>query len=446
MYKKMYREKLVSPEKAAEVVKSGDWVDYSFCLGQPIAIDKALAKRKEELVDVKIRGGIRMSPLAVIEADPKREHFIYNSWHFSGLERKLCDQGLCNYIPMLYRNLPLYYRKSLQVDVAFLSVSPIDEAGYFSFSLTNSASMAIVEKAAVVVIEVQPNLPVVKHGQEEKVHIDQVDFIVENIEQPLSTLPEIKATEAELKIATSIMAEIPDGATIQLGIGGLPNTIGTMLAKSDLRDLGFHTEMLVDAYRIMDEAGKLTNMKKSLYKGKGVFSFCAGSESLYEWVRNNDDIAACPVNYVNDPAVIAQLDNFISINNCIEVDLYGQVTAEASGKRQISGTGGQLDFLTGAYLSNGGKGFIALTSTFTDRKTGELKSRLVPSLPEFTAITNPRTQAHYLVTEWGIADLAGRSTWERAERVIEIAHPKFHESLIQEADKLGIWCRSNKRI
>lgn len=347
---------------------------------------------------------------------------------------------------MIYRNLPLYYRKSLEVDVAMLAVSSMDQQGYFNFSLTNSASRAVVERAKIVILEINDKLPRVSGGKENAVHISEVDYIVKGDHPGVPVINPGEISAEEMKIAAFITKEIPDGATIQLGIGGLPNAVGTMIADSDLKNLGMHTEMLVDAYMVIDQAGKLTNTEKAMNLGKGVFSFCAGSNGLYEWVKDNPALESHPVNYVNDPAVIAQIDNFISINNCIEVDLYGQVTAECSGKRHISGTGGQLDFVTGGYLSNGGKSFVALTSTYTDRKTGLLKSRLVPTLVSNTAITNPRSQVHYLVTEWGIADLAGRSTWERAERIIAIAHPDFHEALIKEAESLGIWRQTNKRI
>ena len=441
-----YQSKVVSAEEAVKVVKYGDWVDYSFCLGQPIALDKALARRKNELHDVKIRGGLRMSPLAVADVDPDREHFCYNSWHFSGLERQLSDRGLCNYIPMIYRNKPLHYRKSLEVDVAMLMVSPMDEYGCFNFSFTNSASKAIVESAKIVILEVNHNLPRVVGGQENTVHLNEVDFIVEGDNPEIPVINPGKISPEEIKIAQLITEQIPNGATIQLGIGGLPNAVGTMIGESDLKDLGFHTEMLVDAYMVIDQAGKMTNRSKRINTGKGVFSFCAGSSELYAWVKENHHIESFPINYVNDPAIMAQIDDFITINKCIEIDLYGQVASEAAGKRHISGTGGQLDFVTGGYLSNGGKSFIALTSTFTDKQSGELKSRLVPSLMASTAITNPRSQAHCLVTEWGIADLAGRTTWERAERIIGIAHPDFHDTLIKEAEKLGIWRKTNKRL
>ena len=440
-----YRQKLVSPERAVQVIKSGDWIDYGFGLSQVSALDRALAARRDELTDVKIRGGLLLKPMDVIEADPQGEHFCHNSWHLSGYERQLCDRGLCNYIPMIYRNMPLFYRKSLEVDVAMLMVAPMDHNGFFSFSLTNSASKAVTEKARIVILEVNDKLPVIAGGNENFIHIDDVDFIVESGNPDLAVINPAPVTETDKKIAALIMREIHDGATIQLGVGALPNAVGTMIAESDLKNLGMHTEMLVDAFMVMSEAGKINNKLKNIDRGKGVFSFCAGSKALYDWTRDNAALASMPIDYANDPCIMAKNNNLITINNCIEIDLLGQVTSETSGSRQISGTGGQLDFLTGGYLSSGGKSFICFTSTYTDKKTGTLRSRILTSLPTSAVVTNPRTQAHYFVTEWGIADLAGRSTWERAERLIAIAHPDFREELVRGAQELGIWRRSNKR-
>ncbi|KKM10022.1 4-hydroxybutyrate CoA-transferase [Clostridiales bacterium PH28_bin88] len=439
-----YRQKLRTPEEAVKVIKSGDWVDYDFGHAHPVVLDKALAARKDELRDIKVRGCLALRPLEIVNVDPKREVFTYSSWHFSGYERKLHDQGLCNYIPMIFRNKPLFYRKSLEVDVAMISVTPMDQHGYFNFSLTNTASKAITEKAKIVIVEVNEKLPRALGGQEESIHISEVDYIVEGDNPDLPVLPPPEPTEIDKKIASLIVEEIEDGSTIQLGIGGMPNTVGTLIAESDLKDLGCQTEMLVDAYLAMYKAGKLTNKRKNIDKGKGTWSFCVGSKELYEWVDNNPGLAAYPVNYTNNPWVMAQNDKMITINNCVEVDLFGQASSESSGTRHISGTGGQLDFLTGGYMSNGGKSFICFSSTYTDKKTGEVKSRVVPTLPSGEIVTDPRTQAHYLVTEWGKADLAGRSTWERVERIINIAHPDFREDLIKAAEKMNIWRQTNK--
>lgn len=446
MFMEEYKKKLTTPEEAVKVVKSGDWIDYGFCLTTCDVLDKALASRKEELQDVKVRGGLAMNPLEIIKVDPKREVFTYSSWHFSGYERKMHDMGLCNYIPMVYRNKPLFYRNHLDVDVAMLQVPPMDKHGYFSFSLSNSASRAIIEKAKIVILEINRKLPISLGGQEETIHISEVDYIVEGTNQGLFELPASAPSEIDVKIAGMIVEQIEDGSTIQLGIGGLPNSVGSMIAKSDLKDLGMHTEMLVDAYLLMYKAGKLTNRCKNIDNGKGTWAFCCGSQELYDWIDKNPGLASYPVDYINSPKVISQLDKMVSINNCISVDLYGQISSESSGTRQISGTGGQLDFITGAYASKGGKSFISFASTYTDRSTGKVKSRVVPNFSSCEIVTDPRSQAHYLVTEWGIVNLAGRSTWERAEMIISIAHPDFRDDLIKEAQEMNIWRNSNKRF
>lgn len=440
-----YKQKLVSATEAVKLVRAGDWVDYHFGLSSPIALDRALAARKDELSQVKIRGGLRVSPLAVVESDPEQNHFIYNSWHLSGYERKLSDRGLCHYIPMIYRHMPLFYRKSLEVDVCFCAVSPMDDNGYFYFSLTNSASAAICEKARQVVLETNDNLPVVGAGKENAIHISEVSMVVDGGSPPLPTLDPAPFGETEQRIAEIIIGRLRDGVTIQLGVGALPNAVGALIAQSGLKDLGIHTEMLVDAYKDLDLAGKITNRRKKIDTGLSVFSFCLGSSALYDWVRENSGrLASMPINYVNDPAVIAANDNVATINNCLELDLRGQVASESSGHREISGTGGQLDFLTGGYLAPHGNSFICLTSTYKDKASGEIKSRIKPDLPQGSVVTNPRSQAHCLVTEWGVADLAGRSLWERAERIINIAHPDFREELIQAAEAFGLWRRSNR--
>ncbi|MDD2432358.1 MAG: acetyl-CoA hydrolase/transferase C-terminal domain-containing protein [Clostridia bacterium] len=443
-YYSEYKQKLRTAEDAVKVVQSGDWVDYSFGLGIPIDLDKALAKRKEELSDVKVRGSFSMRPLAIIEVDPSRESFYYSSWHLSSYERHQADRGLCSYIPMVYRNMPLYYQKNLDVDVAMMVVAPMDKHGYFNFSLTNSANLAIAEKAKIVILEVNEKMPQALGGHSEAIHISQVDYIVESDNQALYTCPEKIVTEADLQVAKQIVSQIEDGSSIQLGIGAMPNCVGKMIAQSDLKDLGIHTEMLVDAYLEMYKAGKITNRLKSINRGKGVWTFCLGSQELYEWVDNNPGLASYPVNYTNDPYVIGLNEKMVAINNCIEIDLFGQVSAESVGTRAISGTGGQLDFVTGAYRSQGGKSFICFSSIHANKKTGKVKSRVVPCLPAGEIVTDPRAQAHYFVTEWGMANLAGRSTWERAELIISIAHPDYREDLIKAAEKMKIWRSSNK--
>ncbi|NMC32325.1 MAG: butyryl-CoA:acetate CoA-transferase [Veillonellaceae bacterium] len=439
-----YQAKLRSPEQAVAVIKSGQWIDYGMALSEPRRLDAALARRKDELRDVKIRASLTVEPIQAVLADPKREAFTLCSWHFGGFERRLHEQDLCNYIPMVYRNEPSYYRNGLQVDVAMLKLTPMDQHGYFNFSLTNSATRAIIEAAKVVIVETDKNLPVALGGRDECVHISEVDYVVDGGDYPAFELPVGSFDEVDRRAAAFVVEEIVDGAVLQLGIGGMPNAVGTLIAESDVRDLGIHTEMLVDSYLTMYEAGRLTNRRKQIDRGKGVWAFCMGSRRLYEWIDHNPFLASYPVDYTNDPRVIAQNDNFVSINGCLEVDLYGQVSSESSGVRQITGSGGQLDFVSGAYDSRGGKSFICFRSTYTDPKTGRLASRILPTLPQGSTVTTPRTQAHYFVTEWGKAKLAGCSTWERAERLIGIAHPDFRDDLIRQAEAMKIWRRTQK--
>lgn len=438
-----YKRKLKTPEEAVKLVKDGDWVDYSVGIGFPVLLDAALAKRKDELRDIKIRGSLAMQPIQAVEQDRERRTFTYNSWHCSGYERKLCDEGLCNYIPMIFRSMASYYRRYLTVNVAMISVAPMDNKGFFNFSMVNCTTRAILDAADLIILEVNEHMPHVYGGQEDCIHISEVDVVVEGEHKPLAQLPVPPATEIDEKIASLLLPHIPDGATIQLGIGGMPNSVGKLMAESDLKDLGMHTELLSDGFVDLYEAGKLTNSRKTLHRGKGVFGIALGSQRLYDWVGENQGLLSFPMDYVNQPSVMAQMENMISINNCIAIDLYGQVSSESAGTRHISGTGGQLDFSTGAYDAPGGKGFICMTSSYRD-KTGNLKSRILPKFTEGDIITTPRTQAFYIVTEYGIVNLAGRSTWERAELIISLAHPDFRDELIAAADKQKIWRNSNR--
>ena len=438
-----YKTKLRTAEEAVKVVKNGDWVDYTSSLGKPILLDRALSLRKEELFDVKVRGNLIDGPIAVAECDESKEHFLYHSWHCSSYERKLCDRGLCYYIPMVFHNNAAYYEFFLNVNVVMVSVAPMDRHGYFNFSVNTGVAAPIVRRADIVIVEVNEHMPKVHGGYDECIHISDVDYIVEGYHDPFSYGKKIEPTEVDKKIAEQIIPHLVDGATLQLGIGSMPNALGELIAKSDLKDLGMHTELCSDAFLSLYKAGKLTNRRKNIDRGKGVFGCAIGSEELYEWLEDNPGIAAYPLEYVNRPNVIAQIDNMVSINSCVAVDLYGQVAAESAGARQISGTGGQLDFLIGASASRGGKAFICMSSTYRG-KDGVIKSRVKPQF-NGDIITSPRSQVYFLATEYGIVNLEGRSTWERAESLISIAHPDFREELIKEAQERKIWRYSNKR-
>ena len=443
-YQALYQQKLTTPQEAVKVVQSGDWVDYGWCTNHPVALDKALAARKDELRDVKVRGGVTMWMPEIAKADDAGDHFTWNSWHCSGIDRKIITKGMGFFSPMRYSELPRFYRENLSVDVAMIQVTPMDNHGNFSYALGASHLADMLEKAKVIIVEVNQNLPWVYGLNGCEINIQDVDYVVEGENPPVAQLGGGgEPTDVDRAVAKLIVEQIPNGACLQLGIGGMPNTVGSMIAQSDLKDLGVHTEMYVDGFVDLAMAGKITGKNKALDKGRQVYAFAAGTQKLYDYVDRNPDVMAAPVDYTNDVRVIAQLDNFISINNAIDMDLFGQVNAESAGLKHISGTGGQLDFVMGAYLSNGGKSFICMSSTVTG-KDGTVKSRIVPTLTPGSIATDPRSCVQYLVTEYGMINLKGLSTWERAEAIISIAHPDFREQLIQDAEKMHIWRRSNK--
>ena len=443
-YQALYQQKLTTPQEAVKVVQSGDWVDYGWCTNHPIALDKALAARKDELRDVKVRGGVTMWMPEIAKADDAGDHFTWNSWHCSGIDRKIITKGMGFFSPMRYSELPRFYRENLSVDVAMIQVTPMDSHGNFSYALGASHLADMLEKAKTIIVEVNQNLPWVYGLNGCEINIQDVDYVVEGENPPVAQLGGGgEPTDVDRAVAKLIVEQIPNGACLQLGIGGMPNTVGSMIAQSDLKDLGVHTEMYVDGFVDLAMAGKITGKNKALDKGRQVYAFAAGTQKLYDYVNRNPDVMAAPVDYTNDVRVIAQLDNFISINNAIDMDLFGQVNAESAGLKHISGTGGQLDFVMGAYLSKGGKSFICMSSTVTG-KDGTVKSRIVPTLTPGSIATDPRSCVQYLVTEYGMINLKGLSTWERAEAIISIAHPDFRDQLIQDAEKMHIWRRSNK--
>lgn len=444
-FQEEYQQKLITAQDAAQLVHDGDWIDYGLGSNIPDLFDAALAQRVGELRDVKIRDCMSLKPYACIDADPQQKSFTYHSWHFGGYARKYHDRGLCYYIPMVFRNQPALYRKFLDVDIACISVTPMNKHGYFNLSLSNSSTRAIFDRAKTIILEVNEHLPWVYGGYDECIHISEVDAIIEGSHASLPELAPGTATEEDQTIAALITSKLRDGSVIQLGIGGMPNTVGQLIAQSDLKDLGMHTEMLCDAFLDMYKAGKLTNKRKIIDHNKGAFTLCLGSQELYDWVDQNPSLASYPVDYINSPQIIAQHDRMVAINSCLEVDLYGQTSAESSGIRHISGSGGQLDFLTGAFMAKEGQSFICMSSTYFDKKEQRRKSRIVPTLSAGSTVTDPRSQAFYLVTEHGIVNLAGKSTWERAEQIISIAHPDFQEELIKNAQEMHIWRKSNKK-
>ena len=440
----LYKEKLTTPEEAVKVVKDGDWVDYCQTCSFPTSLDRALGARAGELKDVKVRNAIAMKPIQVVEQDPNQESFTYNAWHCSPIDRKYIDEGKAFHIPQMFRNDGSFYTRGFApVDVAMLTVSPMDRDGNFSYGLTNCCNQEIVDAAKIVIIEVNEQMPRVFGIYNDHINVKDVDMIVESSDT-ISTVKTAPPSEMDKQIAANIFPFLHDGMTLQLGIGGMPNALGTMIAESDLKDLGMHTELMSDGYLDLMRAGKITNKKKKLYPGKGLFAICNGSLDLYEYLDGSLDVLSAPVAYVNNPYTIKELDDFVSVNGCLQVDLTGQVNSESVGLRQISGTGGQVDFVTGTYMADNGVSILAMPSARLD-KDGKVKSSSV--VPHFNGeiVTTPRVQTCYVVTEQGAVNLAGRTVWERAEMLVSVAHPDCRDELIKEAEKLGYWRKSNKR-
>ena len=433
-----YQQKCVSADKAVQVIQSGDWVEFGWGASYAGLLADAIARRKEELTDVNMRGGVILKPLPFIEEDPQGEHFTWNSMHMSGYERKLARQGMAYYIPIKYSEVPRFLRENCCTDVAALQVAPMDEHGYFNFGVTISHYGAVVDKARNIIVEVNDDMPRVHGGYEHAVHISKVDYIVEAGPCGMPILPSAPPSEIDKKIAGHVLSEICDGACIQLGIGGMPNALGKMIAESDLKNLGVHTEMLVDGFVEMAAAGVVNGSCKNIDRGRMAFSFAAGSQKLYDFMHNNPSLAAYPVDYTNHPFIASKIDNLISINSAVEVDLSGQVCSETAGPYIISGSGGQLDFVEGAYNSKGGKSFVCLPSTYQD-KDGKIHSRIKGMMTMGSVITDTRAVVQFLVTEYGKANLKGMSSWQRAEALIGIAHPDFRDELIREAQELRIW-------
>lgn len=439
-----YLKKLTPAAEAVKVIKSGDWVDYGLCLNQPYTLDKALSARRSELKDVKVRGAITMWMPEICKGEDAAKHFVWHSWHCSGIDRKLISEGMGFFMPMRYGELPRFYRDgNATVDVAMIQVSPMNEEGYFSYALSASHFADMLDAAKIVIVEVNENMPWVNGTEKSVIHISKVNMVVEGENPPLAQLSGGEASDVDRAVANLIVPHIPNGACLQLGIGAMPSTIGSMIATSDLKDLSVHTEMYVDGFMDIALQGKITGKYKKFDDGHQVYAFAAGSQKLYDFMAQNGDVLAAPVDHTNDVRIVAQIDNFMSINNAIECDLFGQINAESAGLRQISGTGGQLDFLLGAYLSEGGKSFICMSST-AKGKDGSIKSRILPTLTPGSVCTDPRSCTQYVVTEYGMVNLKGLSTWQRAEALISIAHPDFREGLIADAEKMGIWRRTNK--
>jgi len=421
----------ISPQEAAGFVASGMWIDYGASLCQPDVFDAALARRTDELHGVKIRACLTLRPRAVLEADPQGEHFFWINLHFSGYDRRKHDAGIANYLPVNLGEIPDYYRRFIDpVDIVIIKTCPIDADGYFNFSAATVWHRAVIERARMVIVEVSSGLPYVL-GEQTGVHVSEVDYIIEGDSTPATELPNPPPTEVDEAVARLIAGEIEDGDCLQIGIGGMPNAVCSLLSGSGVHDLGIHTEMLTDGIMDLYQAGRITGARKQLNPGKIVCTFALGSRRLYDGIDRNPDIHFYPVDYTNLPHNIMRNDRVIAINNTTQIDLQGQAASESDGHRHISGTGGQLQFVRGAYASNGGKSFVCLASTY--EKRGARRSRIVLSLTSGNIVTTPRSDMMYVATEYGMTNLKGKSVAERARALISIAHPDFREELERSA-------------
>ncbi|CAG1006543.1 itaconate CoA-transferase [Myxococcaceae bacterium] len=430
------RKKLVSADAAAALVRSGDWVDYGAALGQPDLFDAALARRKDELRGVRIRACLSMAPRAVLEADPTGEHFLWFNWHFSGIERAPERSGRCSYIPMNFGEAPDYYRRFVDpIDVVCIKTTPMDSHGFFNFGGAVANTRAITERAERLVVETCEAMPYV-YGSQAAVHIDEVDAVIDGGEGSLPELKNPPVSEADRKVSELITPLVEDGSCLQIGIGGMPNAVCAALRDAGVRDLGIHTEMFVDGMVDLVEAGVVTGARKTTDPGQTVFTFAAGSRRTYDFIDRNARVQSHPVDYTNAPETIRRNDRVVSINNTTQIDLQGQVASESDGHRHLTGTGGQLQFVRGAYASREGKSFICLSSTW--EKRGERRSRVVSTLTPGNVVTTPRTDVMYVVTEYGIVNLKAKSIAERARALIDLAHPDFREGLAREARELGL--------
>jgi 4-hydroxybutyrate CoA-transferase len=419
-----YKSKLTTAEDAVRQVESGHRVYYSGNAATPYPIINALAARKDELKNV------QLNHVLLLGKDPfggpeMVGHFRHNSLFVGPADRAAVNEGLADYVPVFLHQIPRLFRDGIiPLDVAIVQVSPPDEHGFMSFGCETLATKAATDCARKTIVMVNERMPRVLGDS--FIHVSQVHRVVEHT-MDLPELPRKPAEEVEKQIAGHIAALIEDGATLQLGIGGIPDAVLKQLEGK--RDLGIHTEMVSDGVMESIEKGIITGRAKTLHKGKAVLTFALGSKRLYEYINNNPLFEAHPTDHVNDPFIASQNDNLVAINSAIEVDLTGQVCSDSIGTKIYSGFGGQVDFIRGAAQSKGGKPIIALPSS---AKNGTL-SKIVSMLKPGAGVVTSRGDVHYVVTEFGAAHLFGRSLRERAERLIAIAHPNFRAELEKAA-------------
>ncbi len=427
-WKEQYRQKIVSAAEAVQAVKSGDRIFLTGNCSVPTEILSALVDRAKELKDVEINQALTIGSADYVRPE-MTGHLRVNTMFISHNTREAVQNGRADFTPVLLSEFPLLFKNNiLPVNVAFVHLSPPDEHGFCSFGVEVGLSKSPAESAEIIIAEVNEQMP--RTLGDSFIHVSAIDYIVP-VNYPLPELPMGggKPSEKVEKIARYIAELIPDEATMQMGIGAIPDAVLNHLF--DKKDLGIHTELFSDGVIDLVEAGVLTNNKKTLHPGKIIAGFILGTERLYKWVHNNPLIEFLRTEYVNDPFVVAQNRRMVAINSAIEVDLTGQICADSIGTKLYSGVGGQLDFIYGASRSEGGVPIIALPSTAKEF------SRIAATLKQGAGVITTRNHVHYVVTEYGIADLYGKTVRERAQALINVAHPKFRDQLTREAKELN---------
>lgn len=428
-FQEIYRRKVTSAEEAVKVVQSGYRIYMGGGAGAPKALIHALVGHSRGLRNVEIVHMLTFGDAPY--ASPEYEGiFRHNALFIAGNVREAVNSGRADFTPIFLSEIPSLFRNggTLPLDAAFVMVSPPDEHGFCSFGCEVGCTKPAASAARIVVAEVNQQMP--RTLGDSFIHVSKLTHIVE-VDYPLPEVPQGGFSDVHRAIAQWVAELVPDGATLQLGIGSIPDAV--LNALRDKRDLGVHTEMFSDGVVELVEAGVITNELKTLHPGKIVSGFLFGSKRLYQFVHNNPIIEMHPTDYVNDPFIIAQHDRMVSINSALEVDLTGQVCADSIGPQLYSGVGGQVDFIRGAARAREGKPIIALPAT---AKGGKI-SRIVPMLTPGAGVTTTRNDVHYVVTEYGVAALHGRTIRQRAQALINIAAPEFRDVLYYQARKMN---------
>ena len=430
-WREEYQRKLTSPDEAVTLIPDGSSIVQPLIAGEPPAVLAAIAARARSggFTSLTMRALLPFSATKATVLDPDLKDVIrWDSLFVGGADRAAVAEGRAGFTPNFFHQVPRLLSEFIPVDVCIATVSPMDRHGYMSLGVAVDYTSTAARVANVLILEVNSHMPRT-HGRS-FIHISEATAVVEN-DNPLPELPTPAMRDEDEAIGKAIAEMVPNGATIQLGIGGVPNAVAQYLR--DHEDLGIHSEMFTDSMVDLIEDGVANGVRKTLHPRKAVFTFAAGSERLYRFLDDNPYCEAHPVSYTNSPDVIAQNNELISVNAAIEIDLSGQCCAESIGPAQFSGTGGQADFVRGAFNSPDGKSFLALYST---AKGGEV-SRIVPMLTLGAVVTTARQDVHYVVSEYGVAMLKGKSVSERARSLIGLAHPKFRDELKAAAKKLG---------